>query len=403
MANLYRPTEPVPNRLPSALIAILLSVVTFGLSSCGAFFTCEGKTDCPTTTAVTTTCTAASATTVTGTIYGYATNSTCGTNTYLNGYTLSGGALSPTTGGPFNLTFIPGAAVITPANTFMYIASSSSSGSIYGYSIGTGGQITILASGAPLVSENAADLEVSADGKYLFSLNTDGLTIEQYSINSTTGLLTVAANYPISSSTNGGAVVPTSLKFAPNASTGNFLVAVLGTGGAETFSYSTSTGALTASSVISPSASNIGIYGATIDANNYLYLAFTNGLQVYSTTSAGVPTFVQSYNVGNGPHQVVLNPAGTFLYVANFSDSTISGFSVASGTLTALSGSPFSAPTNVISLGITSNGSNLLANGYNTTNGLQLFSISSAGAITEAASTGTGASTLIPAVIAVSH
>jgi hypothetical protein len=401
MANLFHPNDPVRTNGLRAFVALSLSALTLGLSSCGAFFKCEGKSDCPATTPTTTTCTAASATTVAGTIYGYATNSTCGTNTYLNGYTLSGGALSPTTGGPFNLTFVPQSVVITPANTFMYIASDSTAGSIYGYSIGTGGQISILASGSPLVSENASALEVSTDGKYLFSLNSDGLTIEQYGINSSTGLLTVVGNYPVSSSTTGGVSVPTALKFAPS---GNFMVAVLGTGGAETFSYNSTTGAIAGVSVISPATTSIGVYGAAIDANNYLYLSFTNGLEVFSTTSAAVPTFVKSYTVGNGPHQLVLNPKYTFLYVANLSDSTISGFSVASGgVLTALTGSPFSGPTNVISLGVTSDSNYLLANGYNTTNGQQLFSIGSTGALTEAASTGTGNSTLIPAVVSMSH
>jgi hypothetical protein len=396
MAQLFRSYRP--------LVALLLSAATLGLSSCGAFFVCQGKASCPTTTPTTTTCTAASATTVTGTIYGYATNSTCGSNTYLNGYTLSGGALSAATGAPFNLTYIPQTAVITQANTFMYIASDSATGSIYGYSIGTGGQISILGGGSPLVTENAVALEVSPDGRYLFSLNSSGFSIEQYTINTTTGLLSLAANYPVTSSST---IVPTALKFAPS---GNFLVATLGTGGAEIFPYVVNTAASTGSldsthaQAITPTSSSVGIYGAAIDASNNIYLALTGGVSVYSATSAGVPTLLKSYTGGNGGHQAVLNPAGTFLYVANFSDSTISGFSVASGgVLTALTGSPFNGPTNVISLGITSNGSNLLANGYNTTNGLQIFSIGSTGALTQSGSTGTAASTLIPAVIAMTH
>jgi hypothetical protein len=68
-----------------------------------------------------------------------------------------------------------------------------------------------------------------------------------------------------------------------------------------------------------------------------------------------------------------------------------------------MSGSPFNGPTNVIALGLASNGGNLLASGYNTTNGLQLFTIGSGGAITLAASTGTAASTIIPAAVAMSH
>jgi 6-phosphogluconolactonase (cycloisomerase 2 family) len=403
MAHLFRRNDASRSSHTRPLLALLLAALTLGLSSCGAFFQCEGKADCPATTATTTTsCTAAAATTVAGTVYGYATNSTCGSS-YLNGYTLSTALLSAATGSPFNLDFTPSAVVVTPANTFVYVASDSAltTGDIYGYSLGSGGQLSILASGSPLASENASALEVSADGKYLFSLNSDGLTLEQYTIDTSTGLLTAAANYSVSSATNGGAVVPTSLKFAPS---NDFLVATYGTGGAEIFSYNATTGALAPTSVITPSSTSVGVYGATIDANNYLYVAFTNGLEVFSTTAAGVPTFLKSYTVGNGPHQVVVNSASSYLYVANFSDSTISGFTIGTGgTLTAMSGSPFNGPTNVIALGLASNGSNLLASGYNTTNGLQLFTIGSGGAITLAASTGTAASTIIPAAVAMSH
>jgi 6-phosphogluconolactonase (cycloisomerase 2 family) len=403
MAHLFHRNPAATARTLKPLIALALTVLTLGLSSCGAFFQCEGKASCPSTTTTSTSCTAATATTVSGTIYGYATNSTCG-NEYMNGYTLSGGALSAATGSPFNLDYIPEAIAITPTNTFMYIASDASAGLIYGYTFGTGGQLSTINGGAALTSENAAALEVSADGKYLFALNTDGLTIEQYTIAST-GLLTYAANYSITGAT-GAAIVPTALKFAPS---GNFLVATLGTGGAEIFPYVANTTAGTgslnqnAAYVITPSSSSVGIYGAAVDAKNYLYLSFTTGLAVYSVTSNGVPTPGNSYTTGNGSHQVVLNPAGTYLYVANFSDSTISGFSVASGGVLTSLGSAYSGPANVIALGVASNGSNLIASGYNTTNGLQLFSIGSTGAITEVASTGTAASTLIPAVVATTH
>jgi 6-phosphogluconolactonase (cycloisomerase 2 family) len=403
MAHLFHRTPAAPAPTPKLFVALVLATLTLGLTSCGAFFQCEGKASCPTTTTTGTSCTAASATTVSGTIYGYATNSTCG-NEYMNGYTLSGGALSAATGSPFNLTYIPEAVAITPTNTFMYIASDASAGLIYGYTFGTGGQLTILNSGTALASENATALEVSADGKYLFALNTDGLTIEQYTIAST-GLLTYAGNYPITGAA-GAVVVPTALKFAPS---GNFLVATLGTGGAEIFPYvvntTAGTGSLnpTTAQLISPTSTSVGIYGAAVDAKNYLYLSLTTGLAVYSVSSTGVATPGNTYTTGNGAHQVVLNPLGTFLYVANFSDSTISAFSVASGGALTSLGTAYSGPPNVIALGVTSNGSNLIASGYNSTNGLQLFSIGSTGALTEVASTGTASSTLVPAVVATTH
>jgi 6-phosphogluconolactonase (cycloisomerase 2 family) len=404
MAHLFHRNPAATARTPKPLVALALTALTLGLSSCGAFFQCEGKASCPATTSTSTSCTAASATTVTGTIYGYVTNSTCG-NDYLNGYTLSGGALSAATGFPFNLAYVPSAVAISQANTFMYVASDSANPLIFGYSISTGGQVTVLNGGNGLYNEDSVALETSPDGKYLFSLNADGATIEQYSINTTSGALTFVGNYAFSGLTS--TPVPTALKFAPS---GEFLVATLGTGGAEIFPYivntTAGTGALDQANAqpITPTSSSVGIYGVAVDSKNYVYLSLTSAVNVYSTTSVGVPTFVKSYAVGNGAHQAVLNPAGSLLYVANFSDGTISAFSVASGgVLTAITGSPFSGPSNVIALGITSNGNNLIASGYNTTNGLQLFSIGPTGALTEVGSTGTDASTIIPAVVATTH
>jgi 6-phosphogluconolactonase (cycloisomerase 2 family) len=50
------------------------------------------------------------------------------------------------------------------------------------------------------------------------------------------------------------------------------------------------------------------------------------------------------FKAGAQPRSLLFDGTGDFLYVANGSDATISGYSVlASGTLTALAGSPFSS------------------------------------------------------------
>jgi 6-phosphogluconolactonase (cycloisomerase 2 family) len=395
------------------LIALTLATLTLGLTSCGAFFQCEGKSDCAAST-TSTICTPAAATTVTGTIYGYAANSSCGTS-YLNGYTLSGGALSDATSAPFNLDYVPQAMVVTPSNSYLYVATDSavSSGDIYGYTISTGGVLNILSSGgtSALASENSAALAVSADGKYLFSLNTLLGTIEQYTIGST-GLLSSFATYTIQGSNSGGSIVPSALAFAPN---GGFLVAALGTGGADIFVYNSSTGVLGSGSGSLPTYvinSNVGygIYGVTVDANNYIYAAGTGGITVYAetltsnaTTTTLTTTQKATYSTGGVPYGIVVNSTNSYLYAANFNESNISAFSVANGVLTEISGSPFSGPTNVISIGITSGGGYLLADGYNGSTGIQLFSIGSGGILSPVSSTSSGTSTTYPAPVAMSH
>ena len=61
-----------------------------------------------------------------------------------------------TTGSPYNLNFIPSAMVVTTNNSFLYVASSGTSGEIFGYSIGTGGALTILNNSLGLEAEDSA-------------------------------------------------------------------------------------------------------------------------------------------------------------------------------------------------------------------------------------------------------
>jgi 6-phosphogluconolactonase len=388
-----------------AMIAVAFTALSLALSGCGNFFVYPGST----TTTPTSCTTSATTTTGTGTNFAYVTNSSCGSQ-YLNGYAISAGTLAPAIGSPYQLSFTPQAIVINPAHTFVYIATDSTltAGNIYGYSIGTGGALSILASGSPLIGENVAAMEVSTDGKYLFSLNSDGLTLEQYSIAST-GLLTFAANYPLTGPTNGAPIVPTTLKMAPS---DDFLVAALGTGGAETFAYNATTGALTPTANINPASTSIGIYGVTVDAKDNIYTAGTSlsnspGLQEFSASTTGAPSSspIATGVTGNGPHGIVLSANSTFVYVANFTDGSISGFSTtaSNGILPALSGSPYTAPSNVIALGHDSSGSYLMATGYSSSSGIQIYSIASAGNLVSSATAASGTSTVIPATLALTH
>ncbi len=398
MASAPRRVAP-RSRLAHASALILLSALTVLLSGCGNFFSCEGKASCPTTT-----CT--SNCPVTTVDYAYVANSGTG-NTYLNGYDVSSGALTALTSAPYSLSYSASAVVINAANTYLYAATDSTLnttnpgvGYLYGYSIGTGGALSILSSGKPLLSENITSLAISPDGKWLFCLDTNGLTLEEYSIDSSTGALAFATTYGVTGAT-AGIVTPSEVAFAP---TGDYLVVALGTGGAETFSFNTSTGIAAASKVISPANSATGIYAVAVDANNYLYAAGTAGLQTFSTTTTGVPTQISTYTTGSGPRSIVINPASSFVFVGNQTDGTITAYSIGTNAaLTAVSGSPFTAPTTVGSLGVDSTGAYLVASGYDAKTGIQIFAIGTNGALTSKATAASGTSTLIPNAIAMSH
>ena len=363
--------------------------LSLALTGCGGFFVYPGST--------TTTTTGTGSGGSTTTDFAYVANSSSG-STYVNGYVISSGLLTAATGSPFNLDYTPTAISVTPNNGFVYMGTDStvSTAAIYGYSIGTAGALSILNSGSALVTtENVSALAISPDGNWLFALDALSSDLEEYAINTSTGALTLETSYNLSGA-NSGVITPYSVQFAP---TGDFLACALGTGGIETFAFDTTTGAANATTVISPASSANGVYAIAIDGNNNLYAAGTAGLQVFSDTTAGTPTLLNTYTVGNAPRAIVLSSTYDYVYVANEADSTISGFSISNGALTALSGSPFAAPTGVDAIGRDSTGAYILAEGYNATSGIELYSIGTTGALAESSEAASGTTTSIPVVV----
>jgi 6-phosphogluconolactonase len=398
-------THHPSHRLRTHLFSLLLlTSATLLMTACGSFFQCEGKPSCPTTSTPGTPSTpstpAGSSGSSTAADYAYVANSVTGI-AYMNGYTLSSGTLTATTSSPYSLSFTPTALAITPAGTFLYASTDSQltngTGYIYGYKINSGGALSILGSGSPLVSEDVTSLAISPDGNWLFCLDSNGLTLEQYSINPTTGALTFATTYGVTGATN-GIVTPSAVKVSP---TGEYVAVALGTGGAETFAFNTSTGVGSAATLIQPANSAIGIYSLAADSNNYLYCVGTDGLEVFTVNNIGDATLLKVYPTGNGSNSVAINSTSTYVYVGNESDSTITGYSIGTdAALTAVPGSPFSAPTNVSAVSFDNSGAYLLASGYNTISGTQLYTVGSKGALTSSASAPTGVTPGIPTAIA---
>jgi 6-phosphogluconolactonase (cycloisomerase 2 family) len=372
------------------VLAVGLAAGLMSLTGCAGFFVCQ-KASCP----------ASSSTSSTVTNYAYVSNSATA-STYINGYSLAGGNLTTaTTGSPYSLGYTPIAMAVNPADTFLYVAvdSALSSGSVgmYVYSIGTGGQLSIANSGSAVGAGSYTAIDISPDGQWLFALDTTGLILYEYQINSSTGVLTLGNTISITPG-NTNAVTPVAVKVAPSA---DFVVATLGTAGDVIYSFNTSTGLLGATiSTISTGSTAVGDYAVAIDSSNNLYLARTTGVAVYTATSLGVPTLVNTYTSGNGPHSIAVSSGSA--YAGNQTDGTISAYTVASGpALTALATT--SAPAAVRSLAVDKSGTYLLANGYGTSLGLELYTIGSTGALTAASNAGTGTTTTVPAVMALTH
>jgi DNA-binding beta-propeller fold protein YncE len=84
------------------------------------------------------------------------------------------------------------------------------------------------------------------------------------------------------------------------------------------------------------------------------------------------------FAAGSQPFSVVVNSAGTDVYVANQIDSTISGYSVGStGALTQLSGSPYTSGSSVDALAVDNSKAYLLAAARNGSADLTMYSFDS--------------------------
>ena len=384
-------------RTTPPLLAALLAGLSLALTGCNGFFVYPGS--------------SSSSSTGSGD-YAYVSNSASGSN-YINGYSVSGGSLVATTGSPYSLGFVPSAMVVTIPNTYLYVASSSSGGAgeIYGYSIGTGGALTILNNSLGLEAENSSALAVSPDGQWLFSLNSDGLSMEEYKISTSTGLLTAEGNYPITASA-GGIVTPNAIKVAPS---GNYIACALGTAGVDVFSFATSSGVASSSAaVIPPLNAADGFYSVAIDSSNNLFLAGTSGLVDYTvvansngSVTATLASSSSGYSLGTGNNSITVSKNNNYVFAGSQNGgtgSTIYAYAIGAGAaLTAVTGSPFNAPTDIAALGYDSTGNYLLGIGYSATSGTQIFTIGSAGALTSSGSAASGTTLTIPAVIALTH
>jgi 6-phosphogluconolactonase (cycloisomerase 2 family) len=95
--------------------------------------------------------------------------------------------------------------------------------------------------------------------------------------------------------------------------------------------------------VVAPTGSYL--YGANVTSANHVgtfdLTATTGALSIASTVAAG-----------SLPLSVAVDPAGTFVYAANYNSGTLSVYSVSSSTLTAVSGSPFTAGSGARSVAI---------------------------------------------------
>jgi len=336
----------------------------------------------------------------------YVANATAAT---LSGYAVGTGTLTAVTNSPYSLPFYPTAVAVNPTNSIVFVGGNSE---IIDFAINSDGSLSALNGGLAVGYASVASMDISPDGHWLLALDQNNITLDEFQINSTTGLLTSvvpATAYPVPS--GGNAVLARAVKFSP---LGDYVFLALGTAGDVVYSFNTS---LTSGALASPQALSLGLSSLNSDNalavssdEKYLFIARSGvggGLAVYTIGSGGALLEVGSpTTAGTQPFSVVINTTGTDVYVANRGSNTISGFSIGSGgVLTALSGSPYQSGSAVASLAVDSSGNYLLAAASSGSPDLTLYSYDSAtvGKLDFSTSIATGTDPTGPIAIVATH
>jgi 6-phosphogluconolactonase len=300
----------------------------------------------------------------------------------VSGFVVGTGTLTAVNSSPVALASPPFAEVVSPNDAFLYIAGQ---GAISLYLINANGSLSAPTGGAVQVAVTANSMAISPDGQWLIALDSFTQQLDLFQINSSTGALTAAAQSPAAYSLHAGAGTwqPSMVQVSPD---GTLVFAALGTAGDVVFTFDTTTGAAVQSQSLGNVDASTGDYGLAVDPKTaYLYVARSGtngGIGVYSIGSGGALNAVTGspFAAGSGTFSVVLDSTGTYVYAANRTEGTISGYTIAAGTtpaalsLTPLSGSPYKSGTSVQSLGIDRTGKYLLGASQGGSPDLMLYS-----------------------------
>jgi len=319
--------------------------------------------------------------------------------------------LTAVSNSPIALGSIPFAEVVTPNDAFLYIAGQAS---LSLYLINSNGSLSAPTAGAVQNLVTAASLAVSPDGQWLIALDSFTQQLDIYQINSSTGALSDVGSPTYSLHAGAGSWQPSMVQVSPD---GTLIFAALGTGGDVVFTFDTTTGVAVQSQSLANVNASTGDYGLAVDPKTaYLYIArsgTSGGVGVYTIGSGGVLNSVTGspFAAGSGTVSVVLDGTGTYVYAANRTDGTISGYTIAAGTtpaalsLTPLSGSPYASGASVQSLGIDRTGKYLLAAAVGGSPDLTMYSfdITTPGKLDAATSIATDADPAGAVAVALTH
>jgi len=259
-------------------------------------------------------------------------------------YSLASGVLTALSGSPVSLPLAPTCIAVAPNNAFLYVGTATG---VFLYTVGSGGALT-EGNNNTVVYLNQSGLQVQsmvvdATSSWLIMSYQNSTEIDALPVSATTGLAAGTQAYTASSTF--GTLAP-ELTISP---ANNNVFVALGSGGTNAFGFnasSTSSSGPWGTRVSIPlQKSNTSDTAVAVDpTSTYLYvteadLSKTPGAgQLRVIKIANLSTDLGDYATGIGPSAILPDATGAYVYVANKSDSTLSGFTVntTSQTLTAL-------------------------------------------------------------------
>jgi 6-phosphogluconolactonase len=328
----------------------------------------------------------------------------------IGAFAIGTGTLTAVANSPVATTYKPLTMVVNPANTLLYVGATTG---IFVYFINSDGSLTTPSTGSQPAGVYATSLAVSPDGQWLIGLDATTQQLDLFQINATTGALT-SVNQPATYSATSGTWQPTLVRFSPD---GTLIFAALGTAGDVVFTFNTTTGVAASSQTLATGNVATGDYGLAVDPKTaYVYIARSGtngGVAVYSIGSGGALTPVTGspFAAGNGTYSVQLDSTGTYVYGANRTDGTVSGYTITPGTTAAaltlkpLSGSPYASGSFVQALGNDSTNKYLLAVAVGGSPDLTMYSfdITAPGKLDPATSVATGTDPAGAVALALTH
>jgi 6-phosphogluconolactonase len=276
---------------------------------------------------------------------------------------------------------------------FAYTASNTD-GTIYAYTINPSSGALTLVTGSPYPDGTApAAVSLAPNGLFAFSASDNGTKIHAFTINQTSGQLTEVAGSPFITGFVTGSSYP---DIAVDPQSAHLYLASAGDGEVAGFSINQTTGVLTAlAGSPYPAGTNAGGIPAFSPSGNFLYVVDQNttgggvfGYSINATTGALTAIPGSPFAAGSDPTWISFTPNGNFAYASNTGSSTITAYSVnaTTGALTPLSPtSTFATDENPEDLTIDSSGTHIYVPMESGTaaGAVDVFTINSDGTLTK--------------------